>query len=284
MKIRGIYNSVLPLAAAFLICTLCNCGDKSNPVGPSNTTYVGSDYRYTVRGDSLVLNVNRNVCDSLALIHVSTMTMVYVFRGDTMILSYAGMNPVGANDSAGVLVVTRLGPGTGIVGSWKLIGIKDSVNQPLDTSSWGASGMADATLEITATNFISRSPRTQAQMICTSFTSLFSPGGSFRITVSQPTITTVQVHGDVSNETITISVPLDNQSATYTSSNTLHQTYVYYQNPATCPNVAIPPWFQEFLIANVNTTLAKKSINAMSAGCIYGFCGMQKKISLFFQP
>ena len=251
------------VCVAALIFLSLSCGDSTsgngNPVQPTKAGYtITASYPYTSAGDSIVATMNVNMCDSTGLKHVTTMTMKYIITGETLSVWYASStgDALSADQSAGILVYLRQGRGSGLIGTWTMIGGKDSLSSPVDTTGAGYS-TSDVT-EFTGTTMDSYCKGTPAQNAYETYKALFASMPEYQITVTQPNDLTVQLHGATSGETVSITYAADYSSITFSSSVQGNAPHTYYLNPSTCPNDIMPTWFYSFLEANITPTTSKR--------------------------
>jgi hypothetical protein len=251
------------VCVAAVVFLSLSCGDSTsgngNPAQPAKSGYtITASYPYTSAGDSIVAIVNMNMCDTTVLKHVSTMTMKYQITGDTLFVWYVSStgDALSQDQSSGILVYLRQGQGTGLIGTWTMIGGKDSLSSALDTT--GVAYSSSYITEFTGAQMISYCKGTPAQSAYNSYKALFASMPEYEITVSQPNSQTVRLYGTASGETVSMTYAADNESVTFSSSDQSHAAHIYYMNPSTCPDDAVPTWFYTFLEANISVTTAKR--------------------------
>ncbi|MGA2505942.1 MAG: immunoglobulin domain-containing protein [Chitinispirillaceae bacterium] len=80
----------------------------------------------------------------------------------------------------------------------------------------------------------------------------------FKGTAAEISCTQVKITGNTTGEQVTINWN-SNGDMTYTSTNSGHAAYTYYQNPTSCPDDYSPDWYYTFLGQN-NTGTPKRAV------------------------
>jgi hypothetical protein len=219
---------------------------------------LASSYPYIATGSTIVVTVNKNICDVDTLKHVADMTLTYQLNGDTLFLTGGNIPGVASSGSSGsIMVLARQGHGSGLVGNWQWVGGKDSASAPVDTSMSGE--MSYMVTQFTATQMNTYNLKSNAEIMYDTYVATFAMFPGYHIAVAKPTDTTVTLTGGFSSEVMTITCPANKQSFIFSSTNPLHQTHIYYADPTSCPNGASPDWYIEFLFANYQAALPKQA-------------------------
>ena len=249
--------TIVALALMQISCPGNNGGNPADSGVPGGT--LASSYPYIATVSTIVLTVNKNVCDVDTLKHVADMTLTYQLNGDTLFLTGGNIPGVASSESSGsgIVVLVRQGHGSGLVGNWQWVGGKDSASAPVDTTM--SSLMNYMVTQFTATQMSTYNLKSTADIWYDTYVAMFAMLPGYHITVAKPTDTTVTFAGGISGEVMKITCPADNQSLIYSSTNPLHQTYTYYANPTSCPNTATPDWYIDFLVANIQAAVPKQA-------------------------
>ncbi|MGA2505943.1 MAG: hypothetical protein ABSF80_00510 [Chitinispirillaceae bacterium] len=87
-----------------------------------------------------------------------------------------------------------------------------------------------------------------------------SDSAYYNVTATKVSCTQVTLTGNVTQEKVTISWN-SNGDMTYTSTNSGHAAYTYYENPASCPDNYEPDWYYSGFLDNNNryTPTAKRA-------------------------
>lgn len=295
-------KKALRLLMVFVIAQMAvfSCGKNGNSVyGPSDsnpitTTMTGT---YRISGDSIYVTASypadtSSYCfgDSLILRIDSAQPpqesgIPYSITNNTLTI----IEPYNTTSMSGygvsILVnFTRVGQGVGVQGTWNgtsmgyqvLYGtLPDSVRNELDlmvaqANQSLASGEISMQFTFSGNQITAVQSYTPdwADNYVSSWTDCNLYGTdtcSYAVTVVKLNSATVQLHGKTSGETVTITWKA-NGDQHFTSSDTSHHAYTYYENPVTCPNNFEPDWFFNFLTANAKAVpyLNKKSLQRMT--------------------
>jgi hypothetical protein len=246
---KKAFSNLVFLAFAALL--LYYCSNSSNPTGPggqgSNTTTQTETGTYRASGfgmgsawDTIIVTfnpplINNHGCNQNAL-------QLDTVRSDTQFFHLSG-DSLRIRDSQGVsqyvLVLLRSGTGTGIIGTWT------------NTAST-ASEAVSMTATISSTVFKMVTTVTRTVPLSDEFITNWNRYGDslfYNVTLTRTSDNVVTLYGNVDSETVTLTMNA-NGDQTYSSSNTAHQTYTDYAEPASCPNPPDYAWYNTFLQAN----------------------------------
>jgi hypothetical protein len=281
--------SVVTVMAGFL-----SCGDKGNtiygPDGSKQTMTMTGTYR--ISGDSIYVAVtypadtNRYCNGANLVVHIDTAYtqpesgIPYVISNSTLTLTATDPYMNGAGYTiAMVMTLTRVGPGTGMQGTWNFVSetysvlsgtAPDSIKRDLDAlnaeiSQRIASGEFAGQYIFSGNQFSSVSSYAfnWADDFVSSWTdcnpNYYSTDTcTYAVTVVKLSSSSVRLLGKTSGETVTVTWNAAGDE-TYTSSDSTHHAGTYYVNPASCPNT-IPAWYNTFLSDNPKPALLKKSV------------------------
>jgi hypothetical protein len=304
---KAIILSVLPVLAVCILGVYLNCGPKGggNPVGPGNQTptfTMTGTFRATA--DTIYLSMNTwldtnkwcNV-DSM-IVRIDTISnpgeisFPYSISGNTM--TYSSRTSKFMYDSGSWVielnaVYNHLGTGAGLQGTWiassekyTLISgiLPDSTRRRLDSTMAAANqslSSGEYAFQLTfsgnqiteSITYKNETTQAQADDFVSSWDSCTVNGRDtcqYAISVTKLNNNSAQLHGTKSNETVTIVWNTDGDMS-FTSSDTTHHAYIYYAKPTSCPNFYEPPWYYQFISANVKTdiTLAKRNSQPVPA-------------------
>lgn len=228
-------GKMMLLSAVCAGLLLMSCGKDDNPASPGggggNTTPTEETMvmPYTISGDTLTIYQPQQIrshkeCNGSTLVteydtsDADTMVMGFYVSGDTM----------GIIDTSGIMILLRVGTGTGVIGTWVPA---DSTSEMPDklvinattVTAYGGGGddcPADEYMQYWWPNY----------------------SGNFNGTIVMPSCTQVRITGGVTGEVVTITWDASG-NMTYTSSNTSRTAYTYLENPTSCPNNSEPSWF-----------------------------------------
>jgi hypothetical protein len=272
----------LVAVACLAIFLFCSKNSTSSSTGPGNATppvIPDQVMSYTISGNNIITLSTLKI-DTLKSCNGSVMTtrydtvskpgydtVAYVLTSNTLIVLGVNGGDSGSftNPAAKVVydqVFTRQGTGTDLIGSWKSTGrqyrlvsgtLTSAERQQLDSAM-----VADAA-QMAVGNYTELSITADKINVYqhgiinnSSWADYFIAGWNNQqldsITITKINDSSVRLVGRTSGETVTITNSTD--GITYTSSNSAHAAYTYYNNPTTCPNDYYPSWFWLFLAAN----------------------------------
>ncbi len=247
-------------------------GGGGGPAVTPDQQYVGT---YMDDGSNLIVtsqDTSRR-CEGNTLVVTpdptpSVDTIPYTFNGNTL----TAFPPDFVDSiSPGVLVgyglvMTRVGSGNGLQGSWQVtdftyrvvsggsLSAQDQITvnatlvqerSDLSANSW--------TVQITATGiFSTRDAGTAQDFLDGNWYSPSLPDPLiYNITAVATGKYTVQLTGGTSGEVVTLTLS-PNKDVAYSSSVTGNTVHYYYHDPRSCPNADQPDWYTQFLAANLN--------------------------------
>jgi len=229
-----ISNGVLPNVTSNGAVLTVNQAQEGYPYtvsGNTMTVYrpeeIGS-WSYCSGGypDTLVTQYDTSYAD--------TMVFTYNVSGNTLTLDMGGGQPA---------TLTRVGSGTGLIGSWT----------PNDTGY----DLPD-TLIFTATTVYGSGNN---DCNASEWINYQWPGYSagFNGTAVELSCTQVLITGNTTGEQVGITWN-SNGDMTYTSTEGTHDSHTWYENPTLCPNPWQPSWWWTFINGNAPTPAAKKAV------------------------
>jgi hypothetical protein len=233
-------KKVAAIAGLCAALVLVVCDQSNNPAGTGGTGQNSTNYTYTVSGDTIIVYTPlvtqiRSSClnntlvsrlDTLEEASIDTLTFVLTDNGNTLTLDQKA-------------VLTRVGTGTGIQGTWT------AISESL-TLTIGPSTITSTVTRDYADNFVKvwnrRPPADQ-------------------VTVAKASANLVTLTGTTTGEVVTI---LWSGAGDMTYSSNGKTTTTVYENPVACPN-SPPDWYGAFLSANRTTPGQMKTAAAVAA-------------------
>jgi hypothetical protein len=222
---------IITAAAAAAGLFILTCSKDSGPAGPGQPS---TTWTYTVSGNTIIIDHPQTISTQCYGTQWSADTADAYTDSAVFTLS-AGGDTLFSQTDQGIMVLTRIGTGTGIQGQWL-------------TDQYGF----DVTIEI--------GPSTITASTC--YADIFMGEeaplieANYNITVVRQSCSSVLLIGHTTNEQVTITYTQvgdspDNLDAdrTYSSNNAQHAPGTVYANPASCPNQA-PGWVAQFLANN----------------------------------
>ncbi|MGA2505945.1 MAG: hypothetical protein ABSF80_00520 [Chitinispirillaceae bacterium] len=236
MRKRLMIFCVFALAAGLAMWT---CSKKSNPSGPGGGDIGGGNTQtltYYVSGTDIIATFPQEIttysyCNGNSLVTENDTSPEYV---STMPYSISG-NTLTLIQSTDTAYYDRSGTGSGLTGIWVV------VSAPY---GWPSQ------LDVTATTIVATLTNCYADDIIDMWNSggTYADSAWYNVTVTKVSCSQVTLHGNVTNEQVTISFNSAGD-ATFTSTVSGHTAHTYYSNPTSCPN-DYPDWYYTGFLDN----------------------------------
>jgi hypothetical protein len=237
-----MYKSAYCFIALFCV-THFACNDTS-PTGSGNTAnqYLNSSYEYYLSNGILIVKTNKSFCEDSILKQVNEMHLHYATSDDTLFLKPVDTVSEMFSDSS-ILVLKRAGSGSGLQGSWVIIGSKETETSQIEPYLLEGSEFTITFTETRMETFSDQSPVDQLY-------SAYKTYEDFNITVSKNG-NDIILTGNATQEQVTITIVGNSEQIVYKSSDTGKEDHIYYSTPTECPNDMSPDWLVDFIYDNI---------------------------------
>ncbi len=254
---------------------LSSCTQELVDVGP-NGEAVSQKASYSVMGNQFITtrNIIGNYCEGDSLITGSDRSLIDTFgfkiSGDTLSQITQDTLTSGAVVNR-MLNSQRIGTGTGLLGSWKVMGFSYDIVDGEPSPNEEANLMSDAALyskvllyqnilytflekDMYYTVDVKSAEEFIAAWNGNDFPTDYPDSAQYDVTVEKVDQYTVKLTGRINGEAVTVS-EFQNGDRIQSSSDSTHKTNHYYGVAKSCPNTYEADWYQSFLNANIKAPM-----------------------------
>jgi hypothetical protein len=264
----------------------CSDDDGGGAAGPTGTLV--EEFQYSVSGDVLVVTypqtietVHMCIDDSLITFvdtsEAETDSMPYTLDGNTFQIMVDSETLLSGAVVDYWYTYARQGSGSGLEGTWRLTGVSYTVVSgqltPAEQDDLDAEiteemeDIAEGWIEelVVGANTVSLYVSAPyADMIIGEMLDNIDTA-DYDLTITKVNNTTVRIRGNISGETVTISMNPATGDVTWTSTSSEHARHVYYSDPLSCPNEYAPEWIMLFMMQNYTGVIQKMTQPRFSA-------------------